>query len=303
MTLLKRRILTVVFILLFLFLAPIIIFYANGTIMGDGWNILATGGVSIRSMESGSQLFVNGKLKDTASFFTRDYFLKNLRPGIYTILVKKDGYNDLTNKILVYPNKVVESNVFMLPKEIVITEIRKFNTDAEQYATSTKEKPKANPNYEIISALFSTSSMVQKYTSVLQSTTSTTTKYRLGTKENPIKNRRLVLWSDKNSAFLGWDGNIDSAPKIFCEYVKDDIKCDSQLTIYSFSEPIKNLDFFLGNMEIVIVSVGDKIFAIEAEQNPDKKPQLIYSGKKPDFRVLNNTIYIKDDNFLGQVEI
>ena len=79
MSILKRRILTVCFILLFLILAPLIIFYANGTIMGEGWNILASGGIFIRSMESRSELYVNGKEKDIIGFFTRDYLLKNLK--------------------------------------------------------------------------------------------------------------------------------------------------------------------------------------------------------------------------------
>jgi len=303
MTMLKRRILTGIFSLLFLILAPIIIFYANGTIMGDDWNILATGGVLVRSMESGSQLFVNGKLKDITSFFTRDYFLKNLRPGVYTILVKKDNYNDWSNMITVYPNKVVESIVFMLPKEINVTEIKKFIVEDGLSSSSIKQTPKVNPNYEVIDALFSTSSLVKKYVSVLSTTTSTSTKYAIGTKENPIRNRHLLLWSEKDTAFLAWDGDIDSAPKIFCKYIKDTIKCDSQLIVYSFETKIINLDFFLGETEKILVLMGDKIYAIEAEQNQNKKPQLLYKGKNPDFRVFNNIIYIKDGVFLGQAEI
>jgi len=304
MTIIKRRILTGFFMLLFLVLAPIIIFYANGTIMGDGWSILASGGISIRSMESGSELFINGKLKDKISFFKRDYFLKNLKPDIYTILVKKPGYNEWTNKIKVHANMVSESNVFMLPTEITITEISKFLETGDSISTTTKQSLKKNPDYEMVGNLFNDDLIIGKYISVLSTTTGVITKYALGTKENPVKNRYISIWSQDKDVFIGWNGNIDSSPTIFCkDSTNINIKCQTELKIYSFDEKVNQLDFFPGESEVVIVAVGNGIYAIEAEENPDKKPQMIYSGKNPDFVVFNNIIYIKDDNFFGRVEI
>ena len=301
MTILKRRLLGAFFFLLFLVLAPMIIFYANGNILGDSWNILATGGIYIQSMESGSELYLNDNLKDTTTFFTRDYFVKNLKSGQYTILVKKTGYNEWKNTIDVFENKVSETRVFMLPIEITITEISKLLVTEKTNGTTTEKISKTNPNYETINSLFSTTSI--KYLSVLSTTTGKTTKYAPGEKENPIINRHTTLWSERKNVFIGWNGNQDSSPKIFCKESIDNINCKSQLEIYEFKSNIVNLDFSPGESDVVVVAAGANIYAVEASENPDKMPQIIYSGKKPDFRIDSNSIYVKDGDFIGKIEL
>lgn len=304
MSIVKRRVLTIFFILLFLVLAPMIIFYANGNILIDGWNILATGGISVRSMELGSKIFVNGKYKDTTSFFNRNYFLKNLRPGIYTVLVKKDGFNDWAKKIKVYANRVVESDVFMLPAKINTTEIKEFLEAESAIGTTTKKISQLNPNYITIKNLFKDSLILEKYISVLSTTTGKIIKYAPGTKENPIKSGRLSIWKEKGNIFMNWNGKIDSSPKIFCEEFDKDLKCKNQLTVYSFGSNVRSIDFFPDEPGVIIVSVENMVYAVEADDNSLKKPQILYSGINPDFRVFDsNTIYIKDGKFLGQIEI
>ena len=303
MTITKRRLLTIFFFLLFLVLAPAIIFYANGNILSEGWNMLATGGIFIRSMESGAELFVNGKSREITGFFTRDYLLKNLKPAVYDIEVKKEGYNSWKNKIIVKANRVVESNVFMLPIKIDVKEILEFLVVENSISTSTKNIQKENPNYKIIEDLFADSDVSSKYLSILSTTTGTTTKYILGTKENPIKNRRMSIWSESGDVFIGWTGSVGSSPRIFCAEEDNIIICNNKLRVYSFQNDITNLEFFPGESEVVIVAVADHVFAIEAEENPEKILQVIYKGKEPDFRILNNLVYIKDGDFLGQVDL
>lgn len=304
MSILKRRILTVVFVLVFLVLAPMIVFYANGNILGDGWNVLATGGVYVRSMESGSQLFINGKLKDTTNFFTRDYFLKNLKPATYNVLVKKEGYNEWTNKVKVYANRVAETNVFMLQTDIKSLEIKEFLETEKTVGTTTKTILKLNPDYEMVKALFSTTSNKEKYLTVLSTTTGKKIQYVSGVKENPVTNRHTVIWKEGKDVYIGWTGSFDSSPKIFCEEEKGNMKCKDAFKVYSFENDVDDIDFFPGESEVIMVSVGSKIYAVEAEINLDKKPQVIYNGKKPNFQISsNNIIYIKDSGYFGQVEI
>lgn len=303
MTILKRKILVTVFILLFLILAPIIVFYANGNILSNSWNILATGGIFIRSMESGSDLYINGKFKDTVSFFTRDYLLKNLKPGVYTVSAKKDGYNEWTNEIRVYPSRVSESYSFMLPIKIDITEIKEFLNPGVDASTTGKINPKENSDYKIVSDLFSDLLTLESDVAILSTSTGKIVELPLGTRENPVKNRRLTAWRDSQDIFIGWEGDIDSAPQIFCEENNREIECQNQLRVYSFESAVGRLDFFPGETAILVAAVGNRIYAIEAQINPHKKPIIIFEGEAPDFRVLNNKIYIKDIDFLGRVEI
>ncbi len=303
MSVLKRKIITLFFIILFIILAPTIVFYAIGNVLGDGWNILPTGGIFLKSMETGANLFINEKKITTISFFSRDYYIKNLKPGLYSVLVQKDGYNEWNNKIKVFANRVTESNVFILPSQIIPLDIEE-EIEIEQISGTTTEKIyKINPKYEIAVNIFDDSLLFGKYISVLSTTTGTTTKYALGTKENPIKNRHMLIWAENKQVFFGWSGSLDSSPRIFCTEYSNNINCTKELIAYSFESQIRNLDFFPGESEICIVAVGNNIYAVEAERNPDKKLQIIYSGNEPDFRVFNDLIYIKEGNLFKQIEI
>jgi len=303
MTTLKRKITTLLFIILFIILAPIIVFYAIGNVWGDGWSILPTGGIFLKSMEIGSNISINGKQISTINFFNRDYYIKNLKPGIYSIVVKKDGYNEWNNNIEVLANRVSESKVFILPTKISYSEIEeKIEIDSEQ-STTSKKIYKANPDYEIIANLFEDSLASGKYISSISTTTGVITKYALGTKENPIKNRHMSIWKDAGDIFIGWSGNSDSSPRIFCDEDQGKISCVDSLIIQSFKSKVKSIDFFPGESEVVIVAVQEKVFAIEAEKKANKKLQIIYSGSDPDFRVSNDLIYIKDNNYFRRVEI
>lgn len=303
MSVIKRRLLSMFFILLFLVLAPIIIFYANGNILGSGWNILATGGIFIQSIPSGSELYINNKYNSTINFFTRDYLLKNLKPGVYTVLVKKDGYNDWGNKIKVNASLVTESRVFMLPTKVDIEEVEKYLVIKKGSGTTTTEELKTNPNYETIDNFFTEPSILKNDVSILSTSTNELVNYKLGTKQNPVENRKLFIWQDRQDAFIGWKGGADSAPRIFCKEFNSDIVCQEQIKIYSFEADVRGLDFFPGESGVIIISTGNYVYAIEAEENINKKLQVLYSGKEPDFRVFNNIIYIKDGDFIGQIEI
>ncbi len=305
---LKRNIMAGFFVLLFLFLAPIIIFYANGHILGDGFSILPTGGIFIHSMDSGSKVFINDKLKITTSFFTRDYFLKNLRPGTYDILVTKDGYNEWFNQLTVYPNRVAESRVFMLLSKIELLEITEYLRSATSLATTSdltlsQDPLELNPEYELINNLFATSSLSKIKNKTVATNTTEILDYPLGSKENPITNRSLSLWRKNSDVYLSWTGNTDSSPKIFCTEVENNIICQETIKIYSFDKEIGDLDYFPNETEIIIVVIGSNIYAVEAENNPAKKLQLLYQGQKPTFRIFKNNIYIKDIDLLGRLKI
>jgi hypothetical protein len=303
MTIIKRKILTVFFILLFIILAPIIVFYANGNIIIKGWNILATGGIFVRSMENGALLYIDNKLETKISYFNRNYLIKNLKPGNYTLLVKKVNYNDWSKEINVVANQVTEANVFMLPYKTTISEVKK-NIESETLIGSTTQALRLNPIYSDISNLFSEKLVLKKNISIFSTTTKKEITYIYGSKENPINDGHLNIWRDGGDLFISWNGSVDSIPNYFCDVLVENTQCYEQIKIYSFESAIKNLDFYPGRQGVVIFSSGNGIYAIEVENNPLKKPQILYKGKNPDFRVYNsNTIYVKDDNYLGKIDI
>ena len=54
---------------------------------------------------------------------------------------------------------------------------------------------------------------------------------------------------------------------------------------------------------MIIVASGNTIFAIQAQNYSAKFAQIIYRGTKPDFRIHDGNVYIKDNGVLSQLAI
>ncbi len=277
----KKKIRLIIFFLVFIIISPLIVLYANGDIFNDGWNILKTGGIYVSSAPNGSEIFINSKLKEKTTFFERDILIKNLRSDVYRVDVKKDGYNTWTKDIVVLNNIVSDANIFMLPQNVDFRDIP-FKIDLEKkVGTTTTLIKKDNPEYFKIFKLFTISTTTKLDQNI---------KEEMGTKDFPIINGKVNLWSKDNKIFVSWTGKIDSAPKYFC----DNGVCSSVLEVANLKKEPILLDFLPGYEGIIIVSSNGKVFAIQVENNPLKEIQLIYEGKEPSFKIFNGLLYIKD---------
>jgi hypothetical protein len=286
----KRRVIGVFFVLLFIILAPMIIFYATGSRFGESWKILQTGGLFVRSVPPGSAVYIDSKLNKETGYFGRNILVKSLHPGNYFVSIEKEGYNPWKKEIIVYGNVVTDTRAFMLPKVIETIEVTKYLEIEVKASTSVPVTKKNNPEYVDVVALFSATSTNK----------TASTSGPIATAKNPIVNRNFELWKEGGEVFLKWDGRKDSTPVIFC----DNEICQEEIKAISFDQMISRLDFFPGESEIALAAVGDKIFAFELDVNPDKVPQVIYSGKAPDFRVDDSgVIFVKDGTFYGEIDI
>lgn len=286
----KRRIIGGVFVLLFLILAPVIIFYATGSRFGESWSILQTGGLFVRSVPPGATVYINSKLNKETGYFGRNILVKSLHPGEYVVSINKQGYNSWTKKVVVYGNVVTDSLAFMLPKEIETIEIKKYIENETLASSSVPVVKKLNSHYTEVVALFSTST-TPKASAKLGP---------IGSVDNPVVNRNYELWSEGGDIFVRWDGRMDSIPDVFCVGEV----CQKSIKVFSFGSTVSNLDFFPGESEIILAAVGERVYALELDVNPDKVPQVIYTGVKPNFRVDDNgTIFVKDGLFYGEIDI
>jgi hypothetical protein len=283
----RKKIKLLIFLILFLIISPIVVLYANGVIFSEGWSLLKTGGIYVASAPVGSDVYLNNKFKDKISFFQRDLLIKNLKPGMYDIQVKKDGYNTWLKKIKVVNNLVSDADVFMMQEKVEVLEIPKYIVD-EANSTSTKSVKIKNQEYTDIMSLFNaTTTKALKTTS----TSSIDFKSNLGKASSPIMNNKLGLWKEKNKIFVKWFGRNEASPKYLCDNTSDCTK--SKLVFELAKEPIK-INYLPGYEGVVIVATESYVFAVQIEENPNKKIQTLYTGKKPDFRLDNNNLYIKD---------
>jgi len=294
MIIIKRQIKILLFFLVFIIVSPIIILYANGDILGNGWNILPTGGIYVTGAPISSSIFLNAKSKDTTSFFGRNFLIKSLKPGTYEVSVKKDNYNSWTEKISVSNNLVTDANIFMLPTKIELRAIPKYIVTENKSGIATTTTRTKNQEYADVSLLFSSVPAVVKQTF---STSSIDFKSNLGTEYSPIMIDKLGLWQKNGKIFIQWFGDEDSSPDYLC----DQSNCSQTLMVYDNGSVPTEIGFLPGRNNAIIIASGNKIFAIQTQNYPSKVPQLIYQGTHPDFKINNGNIYLKDNGLLSEI--
>ncbi|MFA5935098.1 MAG: PEGA domain-containing protein [Candidatus Paceibacterota bacterium] len=289
----KKKIKLGIFFLLFIIIAPLLVLYANGDIFGTGWSLSKTGGIYINSAPINSEIYIDSKLRSSTSFFERDLLIKNLKPDLYNIMVKKEGYNSWSKKIIVLDNLVSDANVFMLPIKIDYRDIPKENFIDSKRGTTTIKIKQPNEEYKYVLSFFSeeVSLKAKKIAS------SSFSNKNLGTEEFPIMNGKIGLWRDKTKVFVSWYGKAESAPKYFCNKGI----CVKTIQVFDFKTEPTKIDFLPSYDGVIIFASIDEVFAMQVEDNELKEVQPIYKGKKPDFRLINGIIYVKDGDIINEV--
>ncbi len=151
MTLKVRRILSLIFIIFFLTIAPVIILYAAGyKLKRNGFAIERTGIFIIESSPKGAKILINGKSQKTltSSLFNQNNFvttpakIKNLLPGEYDLSLELDGYSSWQKKLNINPgSSTYAKNIYLfkknLPVQIASAEIQaiSFSPDKNQAVT------------------------------------------------------------------------------------------------------------------------------------------------------------------------
>lgn len=113
-----RTSLFVLFVALFLVVAPLIIGYSQGyRIDWQNKTLVQTGALFLEPRPAPVGLFLNGKLEKKSSFVFQNIFVGNLIPKNYNIEIKKDGYSSWEKTLSVIPKLVTEAkNVILFPE-------------------------------------------------------------------------------------------------------------------------------------------------------------------------------------------
>lgn len=120
----KTRLLIVIFCLLAFFIAaPYIIMYSLGyRIDFEHRQIVATGGIYVRTFPTADQIIVDSKIKQKPGMFNGSIFAQSLIPKDHSVLVTKDGYFDYYKVLPVKKNKVTKlESVLLIKKELAFS--------------------------------------------------------------------------------------------------------------------------------------------------------------------------------------
>ncbi|MFH1730000.1 MAG: carboxypeptidase-like regulatory domain-containing protein [Pseudomonadota bacterium] len=274
MTLKKRRIILVLCVLAFLIVAPFVLLYSNGYRLDSHFHLTQTGGLYVASPVSGAQIFVNNTLKRTTNLLQSGLFLQNLKPGNYSVLIAKEGYWPWKKDLDVKEQMVSEARALILPMEPTGRILRQedlFPSEIEKYET-------------IIDSL----QQIKKITNH----NATTTIERFTNHE-----REKVWWNPgENKIWVEWLKDDSSRPYFLSE---------NKVLVLNSIYPVRNVDFFPGRRDVIIVAVQNGIFAIEIDGRGGRTLQPIYKGREPIFTIYKTdpSVYVIDENTLMEIKL
>ncbi len=299
----KRRFYFYVFSLIFFLVIPLLIFYESGYRLGDNFNFVKTGGVYIYSPESGSEIYLDGDKIEETGFFLKDFFVDDLKPGKYSVLISKEKFWPWAKNVTIEEGMVAEAIAFLIPKD-PDGEIIPKNTEDGGAATGTaNKKPAVNPEYLKILSLFEDEKISVKEKLVQKNATSaTSTEETAGGLYEKISPRGKVgLWREGNKIFAKWLKSDRTLPYYFCEGNNEN--CKEIVIVFNSPSVIKSLDFYPGRDDVVVIAVENGIFAIEIDQRKIQNFQPIYKGVDPYFLVTDGVFYVKDKEVIIKINL
>jgi hypothetical protein len=128
MTLTNRRILFILFVMIFIVAGIALIYYTRGYRFDfSTYSITKTGAVYIEASQREIQIYLGkNAYPDKSGILKKGTLISNVIPKKYNLVIKKDGYYDYQKNIEVLPSQVVQIiNVYLIPKKITPSPISK----------------------------------------------------------------------------------------------------------------------------------------------------------------------------------
>lgn len=306
MPLQKRRFYFYVFTVIFFLVIPFIVLHESGYRLGENFKFVKTGGVYIYSPEPGSEIYLNGDKIEETGFFLKDFFVDDLKPDKYSILISKEKFWPWAKNVTIKEGMVAEAIAFLIPKdpegEIIPKTLEAIS------ATSSPKKSPVNPEYLEIASLFEAEKIKEKerikkaalaQTVSANATSTATETEKLYEKISP--RGKVGLWREDSKIFAKWLKSDRSLPYYFCEGNNEN--CREVVTVFNSPSTIKSLDFYPGRDDVVIIAVENGIFAIEIDQRKIQNFQPIYKGVDPYFLNDGGTFYVKDKDVIIKIKL
>lgn len=228
--------------------------------------------------ESGVEVMLEQKHERTTGIFQKEILIKDLKPKTYFVEVLSQEFEPWAKYLEVAPQEVVSAFPVLIPKNIVVREIVQNATTS---ATSTFALNTTSAEYQRIAALFKAPTTT--------STIATTT----------LSRKKMAVWNESNVIYAEWQGNPAAAPQYFCRIAD----CLQRIITYSSKENIRHLDFYPNRNDVVIASFGEGVYAIETDNREYQNVYPLFMGQAPDFRMSNDSVYVKDGAFIGSIDL
>lgn len=240
--LLFRRIVSVLFFILFAVILVVVSIYASGYRLGDEFTLERTGGIHVSVPVSGTTLFLNGEEVGVSSFLDKSFFIDNLTFGTYTVSAEKDGYRPWHKTLIVERAYVTDTAAFLVPQVITPLPVVIGND-----TTATTSRHVSRADFLDVESLF-----------VVATTTATTTEVsRLDPTELVVRD---------GNVYVRWNRNLERAPSAFCIAPQ---ACVVEISVALTDAEVTRAEFFKGG---VVYETEEGIFLSEIDV---KQPNIV----------------------------
>ena len=339
MTIKTRRKLFWLSVLIFLIIAPPIALYSSGWRLTYDFKIKMTGGLFVAVPESGASVYLNGKFIKSTNFLQSGVFVQNLTQGPYSVMISKDGHWPWTKNLAVAESEVAEARAFMLPQNINGTVLLKgqfesvYSSDKNPillleekrgdiytltfYLPESNEflAPANSASKKLLSsgAKLKTVSWRDNGADIFFGSKSVGVSIDLAKRSVSAKNSTLKL--DETTEYLPHQISSDWRQKAQIRYDEKNIRINwlslplpyflssAEETVYQSKYSIRHASFFPKRSDVALVAVENGVFAFDLDGRSVKNFQPIYKGKSPVFAVLNNKIYVLDQEVLARMDL
>lgn len=263
------------FLAIFIVVIPFILLYSLGYRFTKNYELAERGGLYVFVPESNSEIYVNDELRDVTSTFQKEMFLQNLKPATYLVLVSNDLFWPWAKYVDVSEREVSPLYPLLVPKRI---DMREVTVATSTQASSTRV---TKNQYAQLVRLFET----KQTASVATSSVSTSTPHLYA-----LMRKKMKVWAQDADIYAQWTGDESRIPPYFC---MDDV-CDPNHLVLHGSSVVRHIDFYPGRDDAVIIAVAEGIFALEFDTRKYQNFYTLYKGERPDFRVFDGTVYVRD---------
>ncbi|OGG59002.1 hypothetical protein A3C86_01295 [Candidatus Kaiserbacteria bacterium RIFCSPHIGHO2_02_FULL_49_16] len=254
-------------ILLFLICLPVALFFASGYNFRNGFGFIKTGGIFISVPYAGADVSINGEAVGTSGIVKRGFYIDNLAPSSYEILVTREGLRPWHRTLVVEENLVSDTRAFLIPNDI-----RAVLISYGAGASTTKVISKSE--YDLYKAAF-----------YVKAATSTRGAYG---ESVFIENGNVFVRLGDESVLQ--TSNFCGRPSY----------CVKEIPIENGAQKSLEASFFGGG--VVYATKEEGVFLAEADIRPTPSVSPVYPRRGAIFRIIDGKLIVKNGNKLYEIE-
>ncbi|MBI2052726.1 MAG: hypothetical protein HYT34_00585 [Candidatus Ryanbacteria bacterium] len=290
---------TVIFVII---TAPLVLYSFGYRLSLDPIGIVRSGGLFITSTPStGTDIYVDGKLAEHTSLFSRKFFIQGLTPRKYKIEIRKDGYFTWEKTLRVEPEHITEVKALLIkdgPDGTILSRggfASLMLTNSDETHLTLRDSKNRTRFYEIESASFTPRpTLLGASTTLSDLAKDFVLKRKIKNFDYDASQERIIWWDDYEVK-IKWLRGEEFMPL----YTDSD-----EILIFRSQGPLREVALYPGK-EAIFASWSNAVSVIELDGRDEHNIYPLYKGREPHFTIApkRKMAYLLDDGNLISIPL